>query len=90
MLNYGAEFGYEPEFIATVRDRLGKLAPLPTGRMKLRPAKKEEIPARTQGSSRRVGVEPTDAQYAPVAEFLGDRCATTRNSPSCTPSIRLR
>jgi hypothetical protein len=31
VLNYGTEFGFEKDFIETVRDRLRQLAPVPTG-----------------------------------------------------------
>ena len=82
-LNHGAEFGYEPALLATIRDRLGKLAPLPTGRWKRRAAAKEEVPpGRPSYISQMVGeVEQTDEQYAPAAAFLADRMVYNAEQP---------
>jgi hypothetical protein len=59
------------------------MAPLPTGRWKRRAAAKEEIPAGAPSYiSRMVGeIERTDAQYAPAAEFLADRCVYNAEQP---------
>jgi len=83
VLNHGAEFGYEPAFVETVRQRLDRIAPLPTGRWKRRAAAKDEIPAGAPSyTSRMVGeIERTDAQYAPAAEFLADRCVYNAEQP---------
>jgi hypothetical protein len=43
VVKHGAEFGYEPELIAMVKDRLDKLAPIPLGRLKERDVSPEEI-----------------------------------------------
>jgi hypothetical protein len=43
VVKHGQEFGYEPELVAMVRERLEKLAPIPVGRWKERKVSAEEI-----------------------------------------------
>jgi hypothetical protein len=82
-LNHGAEFGYEPALLATIRERLSKLAPLPTGRWKRRPATKDEVPpGRPSYVGQMVGeIERSEAQYAAAADFLADRCVYNAEQP---------
>ncbi len=85
-LNHGVAFGYEPAFLETVRDRLAKLAPLPTGRWPRRAATVEDVPpgrpAYIKAGTRMVDrIEPDDTQYAPVAAFLADRIAYNAEQP---------
>ncbi len=85
-LKYGAEFGYEPAFLAAVRERLAHLAPLPTGRFIRRPARAEEIPPGRPsyiqaGTPLVERIEPDDTLYAPAAAFLADRLAYNVEQP---------
>ena len=82
----GADFGYEPAFLDAVRERLAKLAPLPTGRWPRRAATAEEIPPGRPsyikaGSQLVDRIEPDDTQYAPTAAFLADRIAYNAEQP---------
>jgi hypothetical protein len=83
VLNYGDEFGYEPEFLAAVRDRLEHLAPLPTGIWHRRTAAKEELPPGTPAYTTQIvdRIEPTDACYAPAAELYDDRLVHNMENP---------
>jgi len=86
VLNHGAEFGYEPAFLETVRERLAKLAPLPAGRWPRRVATQADIPpgrpSYIKPGSRMVDrIEPDDTQYAPAASFLADRIAYNAEQP---------
>ena len=80
-LKHGADFGYEPELIAMVQERLDKLAPLPIGRWKQKVCKGEEIDLLRQKypnlklrpNERQVtafeGVEKTDEVYSIAADI---------------------
>lgn len=83
VLNYGPEFGYEPEFLAAVRDRLEHLAPLPTGIWHRRPATTEELPPGTPPYTTQIvdHIEHTDACYAPAADLYDDRLVHNMENP---------
>ncbi len=81
-LNHGADFGYEPEFLQAIRERLDRLAPLPTGHIKRRAAREGEVPAgRPDYVGQAADLEPADDQYAPMAAFLADPCIYNMEQP---------
>ena len=83
VLNQGAEFGYEPAMVEAVRDRLDRLAPLPTGIWHRRKITKQEIPpGRPAYLSERVDhLERTDAQFAPAGDLLDDPFVYNMENP---------
>ncbi len=83
VLGYGPEFGYEPEFLAAIRDRLEHLAPLPTGIWHRRPATREELPAGTPPYTTQIvdHIERTDTCYAPAGDLYDDRLVHNMENP---------
>jgi hypothetical protein len=81
VIKHGAEFGYEPDLMAMVQDRLEKLAPLPLGRWKQRIYKDQEIDLirqkypdlKLRPNERQVtafeGIEKTDEVYCIAADI---------------------
>jgi len=83
VLSYGTEFGYEPEFLAAVRERLAHLAPLPTGVWHRRTATKDELPPGTPSYTVQIvdRIERTDTCYAPAADLYDDRLVHNMENP---------
>ncbi|OGV82980.1 MAG: hypothetical protein A3K19_32645 [Lentisphaerae bacterium RIFOXYB12_FULL_65_16] len=83
VINHGTEFGYEPELIEVVRDRLDKLAPLPTGFWVRRTATKEELPPGTPNYTTQIvdHIDRTVDCYAPAADLYDDRLVHNMENP---------
>lgn len=82
-LNHGERFGYSADFLATVRDRLEKLAPIPTGIWKVRNFRPEERPANANPWDQTIidAIEPSDAHYAPAANILDEKLRRNMENP---------
>ena len=81
-LNYGTNFGYEPEFIAAVRDRAEHLAPLPLGCWTKRHIKPSEIPPGMPTNTTTIfyNDRSTDC-YAPGDDLYDDRASHNVENP---------
>ena len=71
VLSLGASFGYEPAFLAAVRERIHKLPPLPTGEWK-----RQKIEGTTV-----VTIDRDADCYAPAADLLDDRVPHNQENP---------
>ena len=77
VLNHGAAFGYEPAFLAAVRERAGKLPPLPVGQWN----KKSDTPP---GQTKAVASLVLDTHanlYAPFADVYDDQTSHNTENP---------
>lgn len=76
VLCHGGSFGYEPEFLDVVRDRLAKLAPLPTGLWKLK-----------QVGDKKVfdTIDHSQDIYSPAAEVLDYKAIENMENPEMYP-----
>ena len=76
VLRYGASFGYEPAFLDAVRNRLAKLAPLPTGLWKLK-----------EQSDKRVfeTIDRSQDVFSPAAGVLDYRIIENQENPELYP-----
>ncbi|MBI5832286.1 MAG: hypothetical protein HZB16_08265 [Armatimonadetes bacterium] len=72
VLRDGARFGFEPELLAMARDRLARLAPLPTGAVRMKGA---DV----------VSVDRTVDQLAPFGDLYDDRQSHNMEVPELYP-----
>ena len=80
--NHGAAFGYEPALLAAVRERIGKLAPLPTGMWKRHRATAAELPpGESPGAWVVDAIDRSADVYAPAGDLYDDRVAHNQENP---------
>jgi len=77
VLNHGAEFGYEPDFIAAVRERAGHLAPLPLGQWNRRAV---TLPGQTNVTTKLV-LDRNANLFAPFGDIYDDQNPHNQENP---------
>lgn len=77
VLNNGNAFGYEPEFLAAVRDRVEHLAPLPVGKWNQRTIK---LPGQTNATAKLV-LDRDANFYAPFGDVYDDQVSHNAENP---------
>jgi hypothetical protein len=82
VLNHGAAFEYEPEFLDAVRERAGKLPPFPLGYWECRRVKQADPPPGATAPTRKIAAIQRNVDcYAPAAGLWDDHSWYNQENP---------